>query len=182
MKPEEFIKQYFQWSGKNPEELIIPRNEYLSKAGQIEKYLYLVTEGAVRAIYISKEEEFTVRFGYKGSVIASLDSFLTGKPSQLHLQTIRKTKVIRLERSSYLSFIKSSPEVSEVHVTLISNLLNSMLDREIDLLTSSPLERFERIMERSPAVFQEIPLKYIASYLRMTPETLSRLRKQQTTK
>ncbi len=177
MSPEEFINKYFEWSKKSPEQIIIPRNEYLSKAGQVEKYLYLVINGAIRAIYISKDEEFTVRFGYKGSVIASLDSFITGKPSQFYLQAIRQTTVIRLERTSYLEFIKSSQDISAVHMELMNNLLISMLDREIDLLTSSPLERYERIMERSPAVFQEVPLKYIASYLRMTPETLSRLRK-----
>jgi hypothetical protein len=49
--------------------------------------------------------------------------------------------------------------------------------REIDLLTDSPTMRLERILKRSPQLFNEIPLKYIASYLRMTPETLSRIRK-----
>lgn len=176
MNPQEFIQRYFEWSKTQPDQITIPRNEYISKAGQIEHYLYLVTDGAIRAIYISKEEEFTVRFGYKGSVIASLDSFITGKPSQFYLQAIRKTTVIRLERKSYLEFIKSSPEIAEVHMELMNDLLNSMLDREIDLLTSSPLERYNRIIERSPQVFQEVPMKYIASYLRMTPETLSRLR------
>ncbi len=177
MNPQEFINKYFEWSKTSPTQATIPRNEYLSKAGQVEKYLYLVIDGAIRAIYISKDEEFTVRFGYKGSVIASLDSFITGKPSQFYLQAIRKTTVIKLERSSYLDFIKSDPKISAIHMELMNGLLNSMLEREIDLLTSSPLERYERIMERSPQVFQEVPLKYIASYLRMTPETLSRLRK-----
>ncbi len=51
----------------------------------------------------------------------------------------------------------------------------SFYEREIDLLTQSPQERIERIRKRSPQVFQEIPHKYIASYLRMSPETLSRL-------
>lgn len=177
MSPQEFIQRYFEWSKSQPDQIVIPRNEYISKAGQVEKYLYLVTDGAIRAIYISKEEEFTVRFGYKGSVIASLDSFITGKPSQFYLQAIRKTTAIRLERNSYLDFIKSNPEIVSAHLDLMNDLLNSMLDREIDLLTSSPLERYQRIMDRSPQVFQEVPLKYIASYLRMTPETLSRLRK-----
>lgn len=177
MSPQEFIQRYFIWSGTQPDEVIISRNEYLSKAGQIENYLYLITDGALRAIYISKEEEFTVRFGYKGSVISSLDSFITGKPSQFYLQAIRATTAIRLERKLYLEFIKSDKENSEVHLELMNGLLNSMLEREIDLLTSSPFERYNRILERSPQVFQEIPLKYIASYLRMTPETLSRLRK-----
>lgn len=178
MTPEAFIQRYFEWSGKAPDQVAIPRGEYLSKEGQVENYLYLILDGAIRAVYLSKDEEFTVRFGYKGSVIASLDSFITGKPSQFYLQAIRKSTAIRLDRSSYLKFIKSSPEISEVHIELMNGLLNSMLDREIDLLTSSPLERYHRILERSPQVFQEVPLKYIASYLRMTPETLSRLRKE----
>ena len=49
------------------------------------------------------------------------------------------------------------------------------MERELDLLTSSPHERIQRVLKRSPQVFQEIPAKYIASYLRMTPETLSRI-------
>jgi hypothetical protein len=51
------------------------------------------------------------------------------------------------------------------------------MERERDILTSSPLERYKRVLERSPQLFQEIPNKYIASYLRMTPETLSRIKK-----
>ena len=51
------------------------------------------------------------------------------------------------------------------------------LEREVDLITYSPQKRFERVFERSPQLFQEIPQKYIASYLRMTPETLSRILK-----
>jgi len=177
MSPQAFIEAYFNWLGSEPNIVSIPRNEYLSKTGQVEQYLYLITSGVIRAIYISKEEEFTVRFGYKGSVIASLDSFITGKPSQFYLQAIRKTTAIKIERSKYLEFVKSSPIIMEVHLNLMNDLLNSMLEREIDLLTSSPIERYHRIKERSPQVFQEVPLKYIASYLRMTPETLSRLRK-----
>ncbi len=177
MSPEEFVKSYFEWSGKQIDEIIIERNEYLSKAGQIEQYLYLITDGALRAVYISKEEEFTIRLGYKGSVISSLDSFITGKPSKLYLQAIRKTKVIRLEKDIYLNFVASNPELNSFYIKMMGELVSSMIDREIDLLTSSPFERYQRILKRSPQVFQEIPLKYIASYLRMTPETLSRLRK-----
>jgi hypothetical protein len=55
-------------------------------------------------------------------------------------------------------------------------VITQQIEREIDLLTVSPTERLKRVLERSPNVFQEVPLKYIASYLRMTPETLSRLR------
>jgi CRP-like cAMP-binding protein len=176
MSPIDFINSYYNWLGTNPEEVVYKRNEYLSTEGSIENYLYLIVSGAVRAIYASKEEEFTIRFGYKGSVISSLDSFITGKPSQFYLQAIRKTVVYRLEKVSYKAYVKSNSVITEIHNELMNGLLNSMLDREIDLLTSSPLERYNRVLKRSPLLFQEVPMKYIASYLRMSPETLSRLR------
>lgn len=60
---------------------------------------------------------------------------------------------------------------------MIENLVTQQTDREIDLLITSPIERLKRALATSPNLFQEIPLKYIASYLRMKPETLSRIRK-----
>lgn len=62
-------------------------------------------------------------------------------------------------------------------VNVLQTLSLQQLDREIDLLTTSPKARYERVLERSPRLFQEIPHRYIANYLRMTPETLSRLKK-----
>lgn len=177
MSPKEFIKSYIEWTGKPLDEIVVKRNEYLTQTGQTEKYLYLIMDGALIITYTQDEEELTVRLGYKDSVIASLDSFISGEPSQFSLKAIRQTKVMRLDRGIYLHFINSNPKLNNFHSLIINELLISMFDREIDLLTSSPLKRYQRILKRSPQVFQEIPLKYIASYLRMTPETLSRLRK-----
>jgi CRP-like cAMP-binding protein len=177
MTQKEFIKSYVEWSGKQFNEIVINRNEYLTQTGQIEKYLYLITDGALIATFTQDDEELTVRLGYKDSVMTSLDSFISGGPSQFSLKAIRKTTAIRLDRGIYLDFVNSNPKLNDFHTLIINELLISMLNREIDLLTSSPNERYQRVLKRSPQVFQEIPLKYIASYLRMTPETLSRLRK-----
>jgi hypothetical protein len=117
MYPLDFIKAYYNWLGRQPEEFIYKRNEYLSVEWSIDNRLDLIVSGAVMTIYVSKEEEFTIRFGYKGTVISSLD-----------------------------------------------------------LLTSSFLERYKRVLKRSPLLFKEVPMKSIASYLSMCPETLSRLR------
>ena len=62
-------------------------------------------------------------------------------------------------------------------IAILENLVQQQMDREKDLLIDSPLERYNRVLKRSPKLFQEIPHKYIANYLRMSPETLSRLKK-----
>jgi CRP-like cAMP-binding protein len=60
---------------------------------------------------------------------------------------------------------------------VLENLVLQQLEREIDILTNSPKERYLRVLKRSPQLFQEIPNRHIANYLRMSPETLSRLKK-----
>ena len=139
--------------------------------------MFFIVTGAVRAIYVSQNEEFTIRLGYQGSIIGSLDSFLNNQPSKFFVQALRKTEVHAIKRDDYYAFVNSTPQLLSIHSKLMEGLVVSMLDREIDLLTTSPMERYQRLTDRSPQVFQEIPLKYIAAYLRMTPETLSRLRK-----
>ena len=76
-----------------------------------------------------------------------------------------------------MRFIQSSIEYSNTWQQMLGELIYQQMERERDILTSSPLERYKRVLARSPQLFQEIPNKHIASYLRMTPETLSRLKK-----
>lgn len=73
--------------------------------------------------------------------------------------------------------VNESDVYAKGYIKLLETLITQQIDREIDLLIISPSERLSRVLERSPQLFQHIPLKYIASYLKMKPETLSRIRK-----
>lgn len=153
------------------------RGEYLLREGQIEQYIYLVQEGAVRAYYQTEAEIQTMRLGYTGNIINALPSFLSGKPSELSLQALKKTVVIRAAKADLMPLLKTHPEFLMLWNEMLESLFLDQFQREIDLLTASPEERYLRVLKRSPKVFQEVPHKYIAEYLRMTPETLSRLKK-----
>jgi CRP-like cAMP-binding protein len=84
------------------------------------------------------------------------------------LQVISREKLYQLVNENETSL--------KQYILLLETLITQQIDREIDLLITSPSERLNRVLSRSPNLFQEIPLKYIASYLRMKPETLSRIR------
>lgn len=144
--------------------------------GQVERNIYLVETGAVRAFLLTASEEQTIRFGYKGSIINSLASFINGKPSELYIEAIRKTTLKSIDKEAFTRLVQEDRESLQQYVALLELLVTQQIDREIDILTASPIERLKRVLARSPNLFQEIPLKYIASYLRMTPETLSRIR------
>jgi hypothetical protein len=91
------------------------------------------------------------------------------------VKAIKKTIVKVLSKPQLDRFLNTEDQY-KTWVILLENLALQQLEREIDLMTNSPKERYERVLKRSPQLFQQIPHKYIANYLRMTPETLSRLK------
>ena len=161
------------WEGEKE----LARNEYLKVAGSIDSKIYYVESGCLRVFVVEEFEEHTVRFGYQKNIITALDSFVTEKPSDFFIQALKKTKLKWVSKEKYMTFIQSNPENSIVWNKMLEYLILSMMERERDILISSPVERYNRVLSRSPQLFQEVPHKYIASYLRMTPETLSRIKK-----
>lgn len=155
----------------------IERNDFVSQPGEVERYFYYVEEGALRVFFLTELEEITIRFGYKGSIMTSLPSFFTEQPTIFYIQAIRKCKIRVMEKKRFFEFVRQEPFRMQQYELFLQSLVTQQIEREIDILTYSPIERLRRVQERSPHLFQEIPSKYIASYLRMTPETLSRIRK-----
>lgn len=157
------------------EEIQLKRNEFLVQKNDLNTKLYLVIDGSLRVFIEDEIEEHTIRFGYKESIITALDTFLTDKPTSFYIQAIKSSKLKVISKQKYFQLMNSKSEYREVWEQLLQSFVYQQIEREIDLITYSPQKRFERVFNRSPQVFQEIPQKYIASYLRMTPETLSRI-------
>lgn len=172
---DSFIQILEQIEGLEFEDLTLDRGDFLIREGEVEKRLYHILSGAIHAFYVSEHEEHTIRFGYEGSMMNSINSFINQTGSELYFQAIRKTKVRAYTRASFYKVKETNEFLQQLYVSALENLAKQQMEREIDLLTASPIERLKRVQTRSPRLFQEIPAKYIASYLRMTPETLSRI-------
>jgi CRP-like cAMP-binding protein len=159
------------------EDLTLERNEYLNEKGKIDTNLYVVLSGSLRIYYLDEQEEHTIRFGYKNSFFGALDSFIKEEPSVYTIQALKKTELKVVSKNTFMNLIDSTTENQKMWQKILGELVFQQMEREIDLLTSSPQERYRRVFKRSPQLFQEIPNKYIAAYLRMTPETFSRIKK-----
>ncbi len=171
-----FIQKLLDSFEKVAVEKVVSKGDFLIREGEIEKNLYFIKSGAVRLFYLSEYEEHTIRLGYDGSLINSLSSFVTARPSEFYIQALRKTTVQAISKVRLNEIVYENEESQRKYIALLENLVAQQIDREIDLLVTSPTERLQRVLERSPYLFQHIPFKYIASYLRMKPETLSRIR------
>jgi len=167
------MKELIALSAKNSS---LDRNEFLNFEECIDTNIYYVESGSLRVFVLDNDEEQIVRFGYKENLLVFLDSFLTGKTSNFYMQALKKTRLKVITKNQLEAFLKTDGN-SLLWTKILENLILQQLEREIDILTNSPKERYERVLKRSPQLFQEIPNRYIANYLRMSAETLSRLKK-----
>ena len=175
------IEEFFIEFEKNYPESIslvtLSRNEILIATGHRETHSYLVLSGALRVVYQSESQAQIIRFGYCGSVLTSLPAFFNQSPSLFDIIAIRKTQLKCFEKQALFRFAESKPHFQKAYQAILEDLVRQQVEREIDLLISSPYERYVRVLKRSPNLFKEIPAVHIANYLRMTPEHLSRIRK-----
>jgi len=155
----------------------LKRNEFLKKANSIDTKLYYIESGSVRMFVDDGIEEKTIRFGYERNFIGAIDSQLTEKPSPIYIQALKETHIKSVLKSDLDNLNEKSTKALSLWTAILESLVYQQMEREYDLLTSSPSKRYQRVLKRSPQLFQLIPHKHIASYLRMTPETLSRIKK-----
>lgn len=160
------------WDGEKN----LKRNEFVKVADQKDLNIYFVVEGCLKLFIVDEANEYIIRFGYQNNLVAALDSYISELPSDLYIQAIRKTTVKIITKAKFTALVEESVVLKNNWLTLLNQLIYQQLEREKDILIQSPLKRYQRVLARSPQLFQEVPHKYIASYLRMTPETLSRLK------
>ncbi len=159
------------------EQRSLARNEHLKLEGSVDTNLYFVTSGTFRVYVRSADAEHCLYFGYEGSLISALDSFLTGATSEYCIQALRSATVEVVDRGVFEEFVNKNADGMRWWNQVLTELLLIQRERERDLLEASPAERYQRALKRHPQLFQHIPHKFIASYLRMTPETFSRIQK-----
>ncbi len=156
--------------------LTLKRNEFLKVDGAIDTNIYHIVSGSLRVYIQHENQEQIIRLGYAGNIISSIDSFISEKPSPLIIQAIKKLEIDVIPKAVVTEFLKKDNN-KLLWIQLLESLVIQQFEREIDILTYSPKERYLHVLKRSPQLFQEVPHKHIANYLRMTPETLSRLKK-----
>lgn len=152
------------------------RYDFLIQQGQVEQGLYFVTSGALRIYFPLPDEEICVGFSYPGNLVVSFPSFVDGKPSAYYLQALKKSALLGISKKDFVQLMEARPNTKRFWYEQMEKALVGKIEREVDLLLPEPEQRLQRVMQRSPQLFQHIPRKYIASYLRMSPETLSRLK------
>ncbi|MDO5970333.1 Crp/Fnr family transcriptional regulator [Flavivirga aquimarina] len=150
----------------------------LLESGNIEKYLYFIEKGSVR-LYIPKEDyDLTFGFCFSGRFMSAYDSFLTQTSSTYHIETLTETTIWRLTFDDLQDIYKQTEVGHAIGRIAAENLFLAKVKREQSLLNQTPQERYLSLFTEQPQLIKEIPLKYLASYIGITPQALSRIRKR----
>jgi CRP-like cAMP-binding protein len=153
----------------------VERNEFVDAPGGTNTHLYLVEGGAVKVCCFNGDQEIIMAFGVKDDLVTNLVSFLSDGPSQICLQAIKKTELIGMTKARFMGLVTADPAFAERYRGALENKILETIDRQLNHFSKNPQERVERLLALKPEIFQHIPRKYIAYYLGLAPETLSRL-------
>ncbi len=155
-----------------------PKKSVLLKIGQTEKYLSYIAEGIVRFNIPGIENDLTFGFGFKDTFISAYDSFLTQQPTKYNVETLTHTVLWRLTYDDLQSVYQSTEIGNLIGRKTSEDLFLKKSQREFSLLNNTPEKRYLELFESRPELIRQIPLKYIASYIGITPQALSRIRKR----
>jgi CRP-like cAMP-binding protein len=154
------------------------RGEIIIKAGEVENYVSFILEGTMRTFFIKDEKEICLEFFFEGDFTGSYASFLTQTPSTLYQDALTNISLVQISFDKLQELYQEYPKFERINRMLTEDLFMKSSDKVIELLSMSAMERYEKLIEQHPKYYQNIPQKYLASYLNITPESLSRIRKQ----
>ena len=159
-------------------EVHLRRKEFLYQPGNIGQHLYYVISGELWIYYLVEEKEICVGLSYPDTLTSSAASFISGKPSRYYIQALTPTQLIGIRKSDLLAVLERFPELERAWRRMTEMAFLGRLDREYEMLSLTPEERYQSLWERSSKVFQLFPQKILASYLGMSPEHFSRVKRK----
>lgn len=153
-----------------------PKRHLLVKAGETEDYLSFVESGIIR-LYIPKEEnDLTFGIVFDGEFVSAYDSFLTRQPSVYEVETHTECVLWRITYNDLQSVYTYTASGNHIGRLAGEAQFLKKNKRELSFLNDTPTERYLKLFTERPDMIQQIPLKYIASYIGVTPQALSRIR------
>ena len=164
------------WNRLEPES--IPKGKYYIKEGQYSKKLALITKGAVYSFYSKEGEEIIEGFCFEGCFFTDYPSFINGIPSKKNFKAIEDTELLVISKEKLDGLYQANPSYERAGRLMAEYLFTSWEMKLRDSIFSSPTERYLQLAANRKDITQRIPQYLIASYLNITPQYLSQIRKK----
>lgn len=185
---KKFITQYVDLSATELEDITnkfkskrIKKSNYLFRQGDICKDLVFVKKGCLRLLYLKDGIEISVWFAFEQSSAIEIYSFISENPSNYFLQAIEDSEVLYLPKTALNKLYESQPKMQEMMRNFWEDVILNLISRFTSLQKDSAEKRYLDLLDK-PEYLETIPQKYLASFIGVTPTSLSRIRKEITKK
>ncbi len=154
----------------------LKKGEYFLKEQGVCKRLGFITKGYMRVFYTIDGEEITKDFNFENSFCGSYASFRLQKPAMFNVVAMEDTSLYTLGREDLFSLFDKHPSIQKVGLLCIEQMFIRKELREASFLLHTAQQRYDELTTNFPGILNRVPLKHLASYLGLRPETLSRIR------
>ncbi len=158
--------------------VLMPKNRILEEAGKIPQYLYYIVSGFMRLFYYNDSgDEVTTHINCSHGFFTSFSEFTKQTNALANVETITECQLLRISKPDYDTLMNKSAFWKDYGMYVLQESVVYNEDRSKDLATLSAEQRYLKLMKSRPDILQNVPLQYIASFLGIKPESLSRIRR-----
>lgn len=154
----------------------IKKNHNLQSIGHTCKTIYFIKKGVARIYYLHDGIDITENFFFENSIIARVESLLTGKPSRKAIQVLEDAEIISINAAALFELYDHYHEIERLFRKIFEAAYVETVNRIEGIQFHTAEERYKALLTESPGVLKMVPLKYVASYLGITQVSLSRIR------
>lgn len=152
------------------------KNEFLLKEGKTCRHLYFLEKGALRGFYNLDGKEITHWFGFENDFVTSFHSFITGEPAVENIQLIESCTLWAISKETLTDLFNQHHDIERLVRIAYEKYYIRLEERYVNAQFKTAKELYENLVRQTPHVLERVPLGFIASYLGISQETLSRIR------
>lgn len=157
----------------------VRKRQYVLNAGDVCQYITFVEKGMLRSFTVDSEgNEHVVQFAIEGWWVSDVGSFVSGKDALYNIEALEDCELLHLNKAGMDELLVKLPIMERFFRILMQNNVVALQRRAVAYMSLSAEEKYLKLMEVAPDIMQRASQQHIASYLSITPETLSRVRKK----
>lgn len=168
----EAVKLYF-------EPVICSKNEIIEEAGRVPDYLYYIVSGYLRLFYTDENgNEITTHINCPPGFFTSYSDFINSTVSENNVASITDCELLRISKENLDRLVNESQAMKDFSISVFQQSITYNENRSRELSVLNAEQRYLKLMKDFPEIIQNVPIQYIASFLGMKPESLSRIRRK----